>query len=117
MEAYGVPYAQASVAKALFDYLYLRPLPADLDPRHYNLAEELRLNLDELTPEERGRICWLCNHQRHSQNGTHENARVKMKRILNNLECTRMATLIQTLQNVLAEQRPTSSLLKPGASS
>src|SRR4030042_1907913 len=37
MESYGVPYAQASTAKALFDYLYLRPLPADLEPTLYNL--------------------------------------------------------------------------------
>jgi len=47
-EAYGVPYAQASLAKALFDYLYLRPLPAYYGS--FSLAEELRLNLDELTP-------------------------------------------------------------------
>jgi hypothetical protein len=53
MEAYGVPYAQASAAKALFDYLYLRPLPADLKPKRYNLAEDLRLNLDEFTRDER----------------------------------------------------------------
>jgi hypothetical protein len=46
MEAYGVPYAQASAAKALFDYLYLRPLPAVLEPQRYNLVEDLRLNLD-----------------------------------------------------------------------
>jgi hypothetical protein len=50
MEAYGVPYAQASVAKALFDYLYLRPLPAHLEQQRYNLAEDLRLNLDKFTP-------------------------------------------------------------------
>jgi hypothetical protein len=52
-EASGVPYAQASPAKALFDYLYLRPLPKNISPRQYNLADELRLNLDELAPEER----------------------------------------------------------------
>lgn len=53
MEAYGVPYAQASVAKALFDYLYLWPLPAHLKHQRYNLAEDLRLNLEELAREER----------------------------------------------------------------
>ena len=51
-EAYGIPYSQASKSKALFDYLYLRPLPESLSPTHYNLAEELRLNLDEFAPDE-----------------------------------------------------------------
>jgi hypothetical protein len=50
---YGVPYAQATTAKALFDYLYLRPLHIDMGQRGYDLAEELRLNLDEFTPAER----------------------------------------------------------------
>jgi len=53
LEAYGIPYAQASVAKALFDYLYLRPLPANTNPLAFNLAEELRLNLDELSAAQR----------------------------------------------------------------
>jgi hypothetical protein len=53
VEAYGIPYAQASPAKALFDFLYLRPLPANISPQSFNLAEELRLNLDELTSAER----------------------------------------------------------------
>jgi hypothetical protein len=53
LEAYGVPYAQASKAKALFDYLYLRPFPANISPHAFNLAEELRLNLDEFTSAER----------------------------------------------------------------
>jgi hypothetical protein len=52
-EAYGVPYARASPAKALFDYLYLRPLPGRLTSPHYDLAEDLRLNLDELNTQER----------------------------------------------------------------
>ena len=51
--AYGVPIAQASLAKALFDYLYLRPQPVELAPEHYNLAEDLRLNVDEFTPAQR----------------------------------------------------------------
>jgi predicted transcriptional regulator of viral defense system len=45
----GVPLAQASVAKALFDYLYLRPWTGGTRSSAYNLAEELRLNLDDLT--------------------------------------------------------------------
>lgn len=52
-EAYGVPYAQASVAKALFDDLYLRTLPVEVEPQRYNLAEERRLNLDGFGQAER----------------------------------------------------------------
>ena len=44
----GVRYARASLAKALFDYLYLRPIPVAYRALKFNLAEELRLNLDEL---------------------------------------------------------------------
>ena len=81
MEAYGVPYAQASVAKALFDYLYLRSLPADLAPQHYNLAEELRLNLDEFTLAEREGFAGYVQSSRVVKKGT-----MKMHRILKNLE-------------------------------
>lgn len=52
-QAYGITYAQASVAKALFDYLYLRPFPGNRLPAGYNLAEELRLNLDDFSSSER----------------------------------------------------------------
>jgi hypothetical protein len=45
---FGALFNQASVAKALFDYFYLRPLPRDLRTHKISLAEELRLNLDEL---------------------------------------------------------------------
>jgi predicted transcriptional regulator of viral defense system len=45
----GVIFNQASVAKALFDYFYLRPLPRSLRTHNINLAEDLRLNLDELS--------------------------------------------------------------------
>jgi predicted transcriptional regulator of viral defense system len=81
MEAYGVPYAQASAAKALFDYLYLRPLPADLEPQRYNLAEELRLNLDEFTQDEREELAGYVLKSETIQKGGQ-----KMQRILNNLE-------------------------------
>lgn len=81
MEAYGVPYAQASVAKALFDYLYLRPLPADLEPLRYNLAEELRLNLEEFTREEREEFAeYVLKGDEIRKGGA------KMRHILNNLE-------------------------------
>jgi hypothetical protein len=45
----GVIFNQATLAKALFDYFYFRPLPRDLRTQQINLAEELRLNLDELS--------------------------------------------------------------------
>jgi len=45
---FGVIFHQASIAKALYDYFYLRPLPRSLRTHTINLAEELRLNLDEL---------------------------------------------------------------------
>jgi predicted transcriptional regulator of viral defense system len=52
-EYFGIRIAQASVAKALFDYLYLRPLPAAYRKLKINLAEELRLNLDEFSLRDR----------------------------------------------------------------
>jgi predicted transcriptional regulator of viral defense system len=50
---FGMYFNQASVAKALFDYFYLRPLPRGLRKHKINLAEELRLNLVELSSEVR----------------------------------------------------------------
>jgi hypothetical protein len=44
----GIRYASATLAKALFDYLYLRPIPAAYRTRKFNLAEELRLNLEDV---------------------------------------------------------------------
>jgi predicted transcriptional regulator of viral defense system len=81
METYGVPYAEAPAAKALFDYLYLRPLPADLEPQLYNLAEELRLNLDEFTREQREEFSGYVLKSEAIRKGG-----AKMRRILNNLE-------------------------------
>lgn len=52
-EYYGAILHQASVAKALFDFLYLRPLPRSLRTEDLDLAEDLRLNLDEFSPEDR----------------------------------------------------------------
>ena len=51
---FGIIYNQASVAKALFDYFYLRPLPRSFRTYKINLAEELRLNLDELSIDVKG---------------------------------------------------------------
>jgi predicted transcriptional regulator of viral defense system len=81
MDAYSMPYVQASVAKALFDYLYLRPLLANLDPEHYNLAEELRLNLEEFTREEQDEFAGFVLKSESTRRGG-----AKMQRILKNLE-------------------------------
>ena len=51
-EYLGIRFAQAAAPKALFDYLYLRPAGAWLRSSNYNLAEELRLNLDLFSPAE-----------------------------------------------------------------
>lgn len=48
---FGVYYYEASLAKALFDYLYLRPLPRHFRTFQLNLAEDLRLNVDEFSSE------------------------------------------------------------------
>ena len=47
----GLLFNQASVAKALFDYFYLRPLPRAARRRYLNLAEELRLNIEDFSDE------------------------------------------------------------------
>lgn len=52
-EYFGIRVAQATLGKALFDYLYLRPLPAAYQSMKLNLAEELRLNLEELSRADR----------------------------------------------------------------
>lgn len=76
MEAYGIPYAQASLAKALFDYLYLHPLPGNLHPQQYNLAEDLRMNLDEIALTDRTEYAGYVA----------ASGMVKMQRTLANLE-------------------------------
>jgi predicted transcriptional regulator of viral defense system len=52
-EYFGISISQASVAKALFDHLYLRALPAAYRNPDIDLAEELRLNLEELSTADR----------------------------------------------------------------
>lgn len=50
---YGITFFQASPAKALFDYLYLRPQRSLERNKTYNLGEELRLNLEFLSRDAR----------------------------------------------------------------
>ena len=42
---FNIPCFEASKAKALFDYLYLKPLPLFMRTKNYNIAKDLRLNL------------------------------------------------------------------------
>ena len=75
-EAYSVPYAQASVAKALFDYLYFRPQTARIGSPDYDLSDDLRLNLDEFSPTDKNEFVGYIN----------ASGLKKMNRILANLE-------------------------------
>jgi len=45
----GIQIAQATVSKALFDFLYLRPWRSSRRLVDYDLAEDLRLNLDDFS--------------------------------------------------------------------
>lgn len=51
-EYMGIPINQASLAKALFDYLYLRSWNNGRSIK-YDLAEDLRLNLEEFSEKDR----------------------------------------------------------------
>jgi hypothetical protein len=48
----GIPFSQATVAKALFDYLYLLSWKGKSQLSSYNLVEDLRLNLEDFSEEE-----------------------------------------------------------------
>jgi predicted transcriptional regulator of viral defense system len=48
-EYLGIPIARATMAKALFDFLYLRPWKSNQRLAGYNLAEDLRLNLEDFS--------------------------------------------------------------------
>ena len=48
-EYMGIPISQATLAKALFDFLYLRPWKGSRRLAGNNLAEDLRLNLEDFS--------------------------------------------------------------------
>jgi len=48
-EYMGIPFAQATVAKALFDYFYYHSWSGKDRLVNFNLAEELRLNLEDFS--------------------------------------------------------------------
>lgn len=50
---YGININEASLSKALFDYLYFRTLSAAVRVNAFDLIEELRLNLYDLVEEDR----------------------------------------------------------------
>jgi hypothetical protein len=50
---FGVVFNQALSSKALFDYFYFRPMSRPLRTFEIDLAEELRLNVEEFSPEVR----------------------------------------------------------------
>ena len=48
-EYMGIPIAQATAAKALFDFLYFRPWKGSKRLAGYDLSEDLRLNLEDFS--------------------------------------------------------------------
>ena len=52
-EYLGIPIARATAAKALFDFLYLRPWKGGRGLAGFDLAEDLRLNLDDFSENDR----------------------------------------------------------------
>jgi hypothetical protein len=56
---FGITFYEATLAKALFDYLYLRPLSQVVRRKSFDLAEELRLNLAELPEQARNEFTRL----------------------------------------------------------
>ncbi len=74
----GIPYSQAILSKALFDYLYLRPLPRPWLPSGFNLAEELRLNINDMSEQDQTKFSEFVEISRSR----------KMSNILKNLRST-----------------------------
>ncbi len=77
-EYFGIPIAKANAAKALFDYLYLRKLSIYSADEGENLAEKLRLNLDDFTTEDQLTFASFVGHSQCK----------KMERVLKNLKET-----------------------------
>jgi len=73
-EYMGIPINQASLAKALFDYLYLRSWNNGRSIK-YDLAEELRLNLEEFSEKDQAEFIEFVEMSKSK----------KMDRILKNL--------------------------------
>jgi len=78
MEYMGIPFAQARVSKALFDFLYLRPLYMDSRHSTYNLADDLRLNLADWSEEKQDEFASFVTMSKSK----------KMDQVINNLRKT-----------------------------
>jgi hypothetical protein len=77
-EYMGIPIAQATAAKALFDFLYFRPWKAGKRLADYNLAEDLRLNLEDFSESDQVEFAAFVEISNSK----------KMKQILDNLRKT-----------------------------
>jgi hypothetical protein len=55
----GIPFSLATLPKAIFDYLYLRPLSRVINSSKFNLIEDLRLNLDEISGQDQSHFSEL----------------------------------------------------------
>jgi len=77
-EYMGIPFAQATLAKALFDFLYLRPWHNERQPVSYDLAEDLRLNLEDFSEKDQDAFAGFVEFSKS----------IKMNHILNNLRKT-----------------------------
>ncbi|PKO06465.1 MAG: hypothetical protein CVU41_07015 [Chloroflexi bacterium HGW-Chloroflexi-3] len=77
-EYLGIPFSQASLPKALFDYLYLQPLSRVMFSSTFNLAEELRLNIEEISEQDQNQFAEFVEVSKSS----------KMQKILKNLRYT-----------------------------
>ncbi|HSN95363.1 MAG TPA: hypothetical protein VLR89_09930 [Anaerolineaceae bacterium] len=75
LEYMGIPFYQATLAKALFDYLYFRPWRSSEHVASYDLAEALRLNLEEFSEHDRAEFTEFVEMSKSN----------KMDRILKNL--------------------------------
>lgn len=74
----GIPVAQATAAKALFDYLYLRPWTGPNRSSGYSLTEDLRLNLEDFSAADQTAFAGFVEASKSK----------KMARILKNLRNT-----------------------------
>ncbi|NTW44740.1 MAG: hypothetical protein HGB14_10000 [Anaerolineaceae bacterium] len=77
-EYMGIPFAQATLAKALFDYLYLLPWKSEGQTGIYDLTEDLRLNLEDFPEKDQDEFAGFVDFSKS----------IKMDQILKNLRKT-----------------------------
>ncbi|MBA4384522.1 MAG: hypothetical protein C0410_07280 [Anaerolinea sp.] len=74
----GIPFAKATLSKALFDYLYLHTINGKERYSNYNLAEDYRLNLEDFNESDQSEFAKYVETSKS----------LKMSRILSNLRKT-----------------------------